>query len=291
VKERLRRWAGRAQRYSVQLVNIFGNIASIVALGLMWLASTAHDAILSVYLVVLTFALAVALIVRELQDARRVAYAEVLAPLHHAVHYIRDTLRTVRGLPERQFAHDHVQRVVDDVAMAFALATRTNCRVCIKVLSASPAAPDLTTLPMPDRVRYLLVRTYIRDCVNAPAHEGERADWLNDNSDLCELFTNPQQRRFISNDLQALYNRGAYRNSHLPGEFTQWPLPYRSAMVWPIRRLGGASVLHPDHELLGFLCVDAQMTNVFVERFDFEMGALFADALYSYMKANAGDSE
>src|SRR5207249_8901276 len=150
-----------------------------------------------------------------------------------------------------------------------------------------PNAPSLSTLPPRERPRYLLVRTYARDSINATAKEPEQADFLNENTDLCELFANPHQRCFFENDLPKLHAKGGYRNSHLPTQpFDEWPLPYRSAIVWPIRRLGVESQLHPEHELLGFLCVDSASTRVFVHRYDFEIGALIADALYMYMKAN-----
>jgi len=53
-------------------------------------------------------------------------------------------------------------------------------------------------------------------------------------------------------------------------------------MVWPIRRMQtNDGALEPD--VLGFLCVDSGARGVFNRRYDFEIGAAFADVLYVYI--------
>lgn len=64
-----------------------------------------------------------------------------------------------------------------------------------------------------------------------------------------------------------------------------WTLPYRSTMVWPIRKITGPEEkregqLFHKQDLLGFLCVDSYARKVFDPRYDFDFGALVADNFY-----------
>jgi hypothetical protein len=86
----------------------------------------------------------------------------------------------------------------------------------------------------------------------------------------------------MSNDLVNEVAQG-YKNSHgVPGQ----GVTYRSTIVWPVRKqLASREMARQigsplaDHDLLGFLCVDAAKANAFQEA-DFEIGAGIADSLY-----------
>lgn len=288
MKDTFQDWWDKASRYSLQTLNIGGNAASIIGILVVWFRGQDTNRVFPYYLIFVTSLLAGTLILREIQTARRLSYGEVLAPVHNAVHYVRDTLHLISGLDEKDFATVHVSRVLNDLATAMSIVTGTSCRASIKVVAGDNRIEDLGAMSSKERARHLLVRTFARDTINPLGPERERADFLSDNSDLRDLFQDRNRRVFFSNDLHQLYRKGGYRNSHLPDEaFEKWPLPYKSSIVWPIRRVGGTSALSQDADFLGFLCVDSPMTNVFVSRYDFEIGAMIADTLYCYMKANA----
>ena len=178
----------------------------------------------------------------------------------------------------------NLQRALSDIATAFAIATRTSCRASIKVLSLVPNAP---MVGKKDIIRFLLVRTFARDTLREEGDVEEQADYVSENTDFVELFNDPKESCFFENDLKKRMSQGQYRNSHLPtGYNTQtdiWPLPYRSTIIWPIRRMKQTDSGRPEPDLLGFLCVDSAARNVFVKRYDRDLGAAFADALYMYM--------
>src|SRR5436309_5193906 len=116
VGHQLHQWATRARRYSVEFISIAGNLASVAALVIAYLTTTGVR-LLEVYLVSLVTTLGLALVIREVQTARRATYAEVLAHLHHVIHHTRDTLHAVGGLPEPDFVRDYVRRVLDDLVV------------------------------------------------------------------------------------------------------------------------------------------------------------------------------
>jgi hypothetical protein len=97
---------------------------------------------------------------------------------------------------------------------------------------------------------------------------------------------------FVENDLPG---RRDYRNTSFqiygarpPGTslinrwFTAvgWHLPYRSAMVFPIRQLEPATGGDDDVGCIGFLTVDSAFRRVFKRRFDGPLGATVASALF-----------
>lgn len=282
-------WASKAGRFWPEL--LFGSLQAAVASVIIVTSFKAErlDSP-SIFLVLVTGILAVYVVVQEYRFARKASYAEALRPLHMAVHILRDRTAEIATTPREQYGRI-LQDVVDAVAQAFSIVTRTNCRACIKVISLHPNAPDLTPLDLGERARHLLVTTAARNSVGPAPEPGEQAAFLNDNTDFEQVFLHIKNRWFISNDLAALAKRGGYFNSHLPADLDlkrmPWPLLYRSALVWPIRRIGDGAPLHPENAILGFLCVDSFSRNVFSPRYDFDAGALVADALYSYMRAYA----
>lgn len=211
-----------------------------------------------------------------------------------SVHFMLQSMRSttdganVRALRQGEFERQ-VQDILDAVAQAFSIATRTSCRACVKVISVDPTAPSLESLDRDRRARHLLVKTLIRDSVSQIPGGNETADFLTENEDFLQVFLEPTKRVFFENDLVKRRKTGHYSNSHFPNDFDAsrdpWPLKYRSTIVWPIKMLGHPSDIHDNHEILGFLCVDSPARNVFVERYDFEAGALVTDALYMFMKA------
>ena len=181
------------------------------------------------------------------------------------------------------------------LASAFSIVTGVHCRVCIKEVFC----PDIEVEP---KKRALRVRTVVRSLSTEDEATETESDWVDKNTDFEMIFTQPKKATcncFFSNNLSTVKN---YQNSHWTQEvWDKNDFPYISAIVWPIRKLLTAPVdgtLHQEHDCLGFLCVDSKARNAFRKRFDFSVGAGYADTLYALLKtyrdqrpATAGELE
>jgi hypothetical protein len=275
-------WAHKATRYWVETLSILANLITVGLLAGTFLGYGAN--LVSFYLVAVLTILAVVLVLLEYRSARRGSYADATRPLHSVMHFLRDTIIDLPQANEAQLA-SNLERILGDIANVFSMVTRTHCRACIKVLVAAPNTPPEMFRDRRLLLRYLMVRTYARDPSSKTIQLDESADYVEMNTDFSQVFKNPKQRYFFSNDLREDVLANQYKNSHIPEDYAikskPWPLHYLSTMVWPIQRM-----MHTGGELtpavFGFLCVDSRSRNVFKEAYDFHLGAAIADALYTY---------
>ena len=64
-----------------------------------------------------------------------------------------------------------------------------------------------------------------------------------------------------------------------------WPLPYRSTIVWPIQQRESRLLpLRANVGCIGFLAIDSESRNVFRENWDFPIGAAVSDSLFHPLK-------
>jgi hypothetical protein len=124
--------------------------------------------------------------------------------------------------------------------------------------------------------RQLQVSTMVRDARTGRQAEDGQPQFVDQNSDFEDLILRGDACRwFLSNDLVA---HKSYKSSTWSAAA---PKTYLAAAVWPIQKL---DPVEDKHEVLAFLCVDANAKQVFDNRFDFYVGGAFADALYSLLK-------
>jgi hypothetical protein len=191
-----------------------------------------------------------------------------------------------------------LQEVLGAFALGFSIITNAPCRACIKVIDYRPPANE--AVRHEDRIKYSYARTFCRDFETAAQidhlPEGPTDAPVQHNTAFSFLFEAADRRYFIGNDLPALSKQGRYLNSSIQKygrNEGSWSLPYRSTMVWPIRRItetpvSGGAVFTGRQQIIGYLAVDNPEIKVFVERFDFEIGALLADALYMFLDRAPG---
>jgi hypothetical protein len=129
-------------------------------------------------------------------------------------------------------------------------------------------------------------------CRSGDTHASHRStsDYVSDNTDFEELFLG-NDVVFVSNDLRRLSGKGQYKNSHWTSDtIEKRTYRYLSTMVWPIHKVlnappdATAATISPDHDLLGFLCVDSLATNIFQRDVDYGLGAAYADMFYTALK-------
>jgi hypothetical protein len=255
-----------------------------VAFGLATLIPRLQDAIgrgLYFFVCGLCVSLAVIVIIEEFRWHRKARYAEAQSFIHDAYHKLRDAMWAV-AQDNSALAEQDFKSVLKALAAAWSLITGAACRVCVVDLFC--ADPEATSNDDSFHVRLLC-----RDS-DASFHNSRKPDLLKENSDFYKLWSDPTQRWFMSNDLLKELKRG-YRNSHWPAEIVaRGEVEYIAACVWPIRKtLTPAIQQNKSPEecqvLLGYLCVDCKTRDVFQDRYDFHLGAAFADTMFSFIQA------
>jgi hypothetical protein len=200
---------------------------------------------------------------------RSARHATASKHLHNALHRERDASflmvleKSITPRLANQFVEE-LREVTKELAGYFSEVTGTQCRITLKQVLAE--ADD---------------SYYVQDIARNHGRLRTARDPIVGNTDF-ERILRADDNYFWSNDLVKEVATG-YLNSHgVPGA----GLSYRSTIVWPIRkRLSSHDVAAqigsplPDHDLLGFLCVDAAVPGAFDDA-DFEIGAGVADSLY-----------
>lgn len=232
-------------------------------------------------------------ILREVSRIRKERYANTFDKLNAIGSKIKDlntyltrqSQNRIDNIADvRRAVHLDLQNVLDSLSDIFSMVTGTVCRTSIKVIHR-----ENETLFV-----YALVRDGLSTESNAKSDKDRfdsRQDKLEDNEDFYSIFQQ-EISYFIENNLPA---RRDYRNTSFMvyGErprgttffsrwFTSigWHLPYRAAMVFPIRQLEPVTGTEGESGCIGFLTVDSAFKNVFERRFDGPLGATVASALF-----------
>jgi len=220
----------------------------------------------------------------EYRYARKARYAEAMASIHSAIHILRDYQCDFNSICEDHDCKNALSSVVTAFANAFSLVTGTHCRSCIKTIETrNISQSEFNSLTPQEQIEYLYVATFCRDRASAN-NENESDNYihpLSSNTDFLVLYNDVSERRYFSNDINK--EDGYQNSSHQANK----KLPYRSTIVWPIRKLMYAQDRQNEKEqiILGYLCVDSARMKVFREDYDFEMGATVADALFLFLKS------
>ena len=216
--------------------------------------------------------------IEEFRWHRKARFAEAQDWIHQAYHELRDAMwGAVHGETDRA-VQTALQMSLKSFAAAWSLVTGAACRVCVVELYCenANAEPKDDAFCVKVRCRHEMLKE----------REGP-ADRLKDNSDFYLLWSDPAERWFMCNDLTKALKNG-YRNSPwTPDGVAQKTLDYFAACVWPIRKwlvpIPSEGESHKTQDLVGYLCVDSKTRGIFRDRYDFHLGAAYADTLYSFL--------
>ena len=257
--------------------------------------------LLGIYFVILL----VAFIGTLFTYGRKARYADATANLHDSLHAARDAYHYLEWClcPDREnvvFDKTRLRGILIQsltaANAAFSLVNGVPCRTSLKLLGTTAVMPeDLNSL---DKI---YVQTLARDAVSAKKCEDRdrvegKKHLISDNTDF-QFILRRRINFFFSGDLSKEHN---YENSSITDMSqgstdgsTSWPLAYKSTIVWPIRYLYslaekdelGNNQLLSDQDLYGYLTVDSASRNAFDGRYDVQMGATLADALFPVLDA------
>jgi len=238
-------------------------------------------AILAVAICLLLALSWVLLIWREFAYSRKARFAEATECIHQCFHNLRDAWFSMLSGDSENTFKEHLLSSVKSFSSAMTLISGVHCRVCIKDI----VCPDPSIEPIE---RALKVETICRSEESSITDRQTQDDWISRNTDFNDLFMEPSKRFFICNDLNKL---AGYQNSHWT-QVTRVKKEYEyfSTIVWIVRKVFQGKVnfvesYHPDHDCIGFLCVDSMARGAFRRRFDVNLGMAYADALYIILKS------
>jgi hypothetical protein len=225
-----------------RIVTVAGGAAGIVALGVTFfkfdhLNEDIQTKIFIGELTLFAFGLIVYIYVTTRKKLHR--YAQCVFFSHYVNHCIRDEIASMEA-GQRVELRELMQDIVDATANCFSLLTAKRCRACIVELDA-----------------YQNVNVVVRDRITSTqsANTASHIHKLADNTDFSSIFSgrNGCPRYFLSQNLMALWRKGKYQSSSfqvygipetmsVPGLpfiafMTNWTLPYKSTIVWPIRHI------------------------------------------------------
>lgn len=209
----------------------------------------------------------------ELAKYQRNARVAVALPtIHDAYHCLRDAAVRMHEGDTEHAVQERLIQSLSHMTRAFSAITGAPCRMSVKELHATPDAPDRADAAAD--VRFFEVGTCYRHdgstnaVTDAPTPPGENADFRN--------VWDPEQtdRCFFANDIDAV--RG-YVNPHRQGDPKEFS--YNSTIVWPIQSRRDRTRVG----LFGYLCVDSKQKGIFEYHNDFDLGAAYADSLYSVL--------
>lgn len=263
---------------------------------------TTREFLLSFTLASITIMALAVLARKEKQLGRHSKYVETLHYQEEASELLRDLRIYLRRFGHGQAepspevlarSRAMIEEVLTIYAHIFSILTSTRCRTCVKMVNVTRFSK--TRMPTPDD---LLVYTLARDASSQKEeqnHDKDRLaqgeDKLAENSDFLSLF-DPESRDnrfFLSNNLA---NESGYRTSSWDyrmkiaskrktgGRYDEWPLWYRSTIVWPVRRARHDALGISDPICIGFVTVDSRLTEVFSATEHAPIGQILANALY-----------
>jgi len=281
----------KLERWS--FVTIFNYVAGICSIGgLVGAPFVVSDpnSMSFVFITFLAILVLVLLVHAFLVNRRKLhRYAQSVIFSHYVVHVIRDTLAEIEATQGK-----HVERatrkILDAIATCFSIIIGKHCRCTIIELV------DNTEL-----------KVVARDDVSEALNKKRigKNHLLENNTDFKNLWyaLDGCSRYYLCNNLLQEWKVHRYDNSSfdevgypsvvatLFGLFSRvanWQLPYRSALILPIRHLTefappkNSDVLESNWNFYGFLCIDCNSVNVFDNRYTPELGGMYADSLFTF---------
>ena len=162
---------------------------------------------------------------------------------------------------------DFLLQMVDKYKQAFDDITDSNCRISIKVISIENHQPVLKTI-----ARDTDSSSSIRSQRNS------RKNYLTNDSASLSIVLG-QKGFYMNNDLS---KSKSYKGGGIPeNKAKEWPLPYRSTLVVPIRN----HRTYDSDDIFGFLLIDSDKRNVFDETTDPDLATALAETLIPYVSS------
>ncbi|WP_269386670.1 hypothetical protein [Hoeflea alexandrii] len=261
----------------------------------------------AIYLGLLICSIVIFFVFREYQTSRKEKYANIANSLHVINHNIRDLNyiqnKHIKSKSDLELTinqqRSKIVDILDGIALVFHTITGTKCRSSIKIISAIEETEYVVTI----------ARNKSEDEILKNFDKKRRkalVDPLSENEKYKQLISPDKEKWHIYCPSVANAPNSTSFTAYMEKEKdvrppTGWfssvynrdPRPYRSFMTCVIRASNSGT---PDGEqkIIGFLSVDSEATDAFVERWDAQLLYSFADSMayaldkYQVMAASSG---
>jgi hypothetical protein len=214
-------------------------------------------------------------------------YAQSVFFTHFSQHVVRNSLAELQKNGKDKI-ENNIEKILDAIAHCFTITSGKWCRATLIEMDS-----------------HFELKVAARDAMSSnKAKKRHKQHTLDANTDFANLWysKNGCSRYYLNNNIPDSWLAHEYQNSSFleDGEcevknlfgikrVKKWPLAYRSALILPVRYVSEftppkeSSTLVPHWDYWGFLCVDSISTRAFDERYSPELGAVFADMLYTYL--------
>ncbi len=268
---------------------VFGYTAGLASIGgLVGAPYVIQDqtALSNLYMGLLSFLVILLIIHAVLVEKRKLhRYAQTVFYMHYAQHLVRDALSELTNA-NTDNVEKVTERLLDAIANCFSITCGKSCRASVVELDSS-----------------FNLKVVARDSMSQiKATPRMKEHKLEDNTDFNNLWysINGHSRFYLNNNIIQSWVKKEYENSSFKEHdgpeikrlfgFTyvrNWPLNYQSALVLPIRYVSDfippkGKKMEPHWNYYGFLCIDSASRNSFDPRYSTELGAAFADMLYTF---------
>ena len=224
---------------------------------------------------------------------REARYSKAQGNFHKCIHNLRDAWFSLETGDSKETVIRQLNNSIGAFAEAFSLITGQHCWAIVKELTFIPPADE--SLIDPDSgqsdlgKQFLFVKTLFESEETVGRQGPSKTDRLYANTELGKLFDEWTRACWCSNDLDALFAKGEYRNNEWRGVPGNGDGNFNATFAWPIRKrlyseTPTLAPLNVKQDIIGFLCVRTMAKHVFREAADRDMGAAYADAFYIVLK-------
>lgn len=227
------------------------------------------------YICVLATAALVLLAYQQIVFDRHRRYVLAVPTLQGALRVLVEaTYAVMDGSVDEKSFRRSLRDAVSQLAAAFTQITGTRCRVAIKTVSVVPEALGKPRLGPDD----FAVTTLCRSDSDHRDRRRPQPDLVAKNTDFRVIFQG--EPYYFNNDLVAAARRFEYENSHWdPSAIRSGRVDYRASIIWPVTPVELDDVFDGNPPVIGFVCLDSAVRNVFDERFDVSLGQTFTHAV------------
>lgn len=217
------------------------------------------------FLMLLTFCIGY-IVYRELSTKHK--FSEYVVYSHYVNHIFRDYMESAKTKADKD---DIINDICDKASEIFSITCGKKCYCVIKTIN--PATWDVF-----ERYGDKISVTRGLDIDNRRINE-----WTS----MSSIISGDCPRYYMCDDIVDAFRRRKYDNPRLTDyelnsiwyAAREWPLPFRSTIVTPIRYIDN-SMGENGVRYFGFLCIDCISRRTFDVRYHPEMAAAFADLIY-----------
>ncbi|MDR1380677.1 MAG: hypothetical protein LBJ47_04265 [Tannerella sp.] len=260
---------------------------------LFWQNSIALNTIFITFAIYSAIALSTYFLYTYLNRQQRYSFVGIY--FHSIIHKQRDCLARIQNIDDNKKKTreekiedfmDTLVNTLDDISELFTFITGNKCAVCLKEIRSVSGDEKLRIATLARDTNSAIKRKAFENSVKTRDYP----QYLENSTAFSQIIFKGKNY-FLCNDIVKLWIEGNYKNTSLDFEdrtpkikysfgkvkAVDWPLPYKSTLVTPIRHLETSN-------FIAFLCIDAGYIDVFDFSYrQLDLVSAISDLLYIFI--------